>query len=125
MLQDLQNGMNILHLCCSQGYTTHVVELINVASNQYIIKDFLDSVTIVSSPEGNLENPSKQTCTALFFAIKSGHGGFLEIIQLLVKNGCNVNFVDENGMTPLHYASQLGQDDTLEILLNAKANPDI
>jgi len=97
--------MNILHLCCSQGYTTHVVELINVASNQYIIKDFLDSVTIVPSPDNNLENPTNQKCTALFFAIKSGHGGFLEIIQLLVKNGCNVNFVDENGMTPIHYAS--------------------
>ena len=61
----------------------------------------------------------------MFFAIRSGHGGFLEIINLLVKNGCNVNFKDENGMTPLHFASQLGQDDSLEILLNAKANPDV
>ena len=96
--------MNILHVCCSQGYTSHVVELINAASNQFIIKEFLDSVTSIH-PDSNLENPPTKRCTALFFAIRSGHGGFLEIISLLVKNGCDVNFKDENGMTPLHYAS--------------------
>lgn len=63
--------------------------------------------------------------TAIFFAIRSGHGGFLDIINTLVKTGCNVNFQDQDGKTPLHYASELGQDDTLEILLNNKANPDI
>ena len=99
--------------------------MINLAEKHYIVKDFLDSVTKVASPENNLVNPPKTEATALFFAIRSGHGGFLEIIQLLVKNGCNVNFKDELGKTPLHYASELGQDDTLEILLNAKANPDL
>jgi ankyrin repeat protein len=32
----------------------------------------------------------------------------LEIINILLKNGCDVNIKDENGKTPLHYASQLG-----------------
>jgi ankyrin repeat protein len=54
-----------------------------------------------------------------------GHGGFLEIISVLVKNGCSVNFLDEFGKSPIFYASELGQDDTLEILLNAKADPDV
>ena len=36
-----------------------------------------------------------------------------------------MNFQNEFGKTPLHYASELGQDDTLEILLNAKANPNV
>ena len=63
--------------------------------------------------------------SALFYAIRSGHGGFLEIINILVKNGCNVNMKDQDGKTPLHYASELGQDDTLEILLDNKACPDV
>jgi len=54
---------------------------------------------------GNLQG-SKQT--ALFFAIRSGHGGFLEIINLLVRQGCDVNLQDEKGKTALHYASELG-----------------
>ena len=64
-------------------------------------------------------------CTALFYAIRSGHGGFLEIINLLVKHNCSLNVKDHLGKTPLHYASELGQDDTLEILLKAGANPNI
>jgi len=43
----------------------------------------------------------------------------------LVKNGCSVNFLDEFGKSPIFYASELGQDDTLEILLAAKADPNI
>ena len=54
-----------------------------------------------------------------------GHGGFFEIIQLLVKNGCSLNVSDAKGKSPLHYASELGQDDTLEILLNNNADPNI
>lgn len=54
-----------------------------------------------------------------------GHGGFQEIITILVRHKCNINAVDEEGRTPLHYASELGQDDTLEVLLKAGANPDV
>jgi ankyrin repeat protein len=42
-----------------------------------------------------------------------------------VKHGCNVNFLDEFGKSPIFYASELGQDDTLEILLDAKADPNL
>jgi len=44
---------------------------------------------------------------------------------LLVRNGAELDIKDKDGKTPLHYASELGQDDTLEILINHKANPDI
>ena len=43
----------------------------------------------------------------------------------MVKNGCSVNFLDEFGKSPIFYASELGQDDTLDILLAAKADPNI
>jgi len=54
-----------------------------------------------------------------------GHGGFWEIINLLVKNGAGLDLFDADGKSPLHYASELGQDDTLELLIAQKANPNI
>jgi ankyrin repeat protein len=61
----------------------------------------------------------------LFFAVRSAPSGFPEIVSLLVKKGCNVNLVDNKGMSAMHYASELGQDDTLQILINHGANANI
>ena len=36
----------------------------------------------------------KYKCSALFFAIMMGHGGFQEIITLLVKNGADLESID-------------------------------
>ena len=44
---------------------------------------------------------------------------------MLVKNGSSVDFQDDKGKSPYHYASELGQDDTLEVLKKARANPDV
>jgi ankyrin repeat protein len=43
----------------------------------------------------------------------------------LIRNGCNLDIQDQLGKTALHYASELGQDDTLELLLAQGANPNI
>lgn len=114
--------------------------LLSVAEKHFALKDYLDLLTGMDGDarngqkgedtekiENHLKNngQNQEKMTALFYAIRSGHGGFLEIINILVKNGCSVDIQDHLGKTPLHYASELGQDDTLEILLNAKANPDI
>lgn len=39
--------------------------------------------------------------TALHYAALNGHAN---LVKLLLKNGANVNAVDRNNMTPLHYA---------------------
>ena len=64
-----------------------------------------------------------RTWTPLFFAVVSGPNGHPDIVNLLLKNGAQVNLADNKGRTALHYASELGQDDTLEMLLNAGADP--
>ena len=55
--------------------------------------------------------------TPLFFAIRSAPNGFPEIIQLLIKNGCNINLRDKQGYSPMHFAAEQGQDDTLTLLI--------
>ena len=63
--------------------------------------------------------------TPLFYAVSSGPNGHPEIVNLLIKNQVEVNLTDNTGRAALHYASELGQDDTLELLLNNKADPNI
>ena len=63
--------------------------------------------------------------TPLFYAVSSGPNGHPEIVNLLIKNQVQINLTDNTGRSALHYASELGQDDTLEMLLNNKADPNI
>lgn len=107
--------MNILHLCSSQGYIKHVQHVIAVAEKHLAVRDYVDSIT----------TDDKYRCTALFFAIRMGHGGFFEIINILVRSGCGLDILDADGFGALHYASELGQDDTLELMVQFKANVDI
>jgi len=43
----------------------------------------------------------------------------------LLKYGAQVNIRDSTGRSPLHYASELGQDDALEMLLSHGADPNL
>ena len=63
--------------------------------------------------------------TPLFFAVVSGPNGHPDIVNLLLKNQAEVNKTDNKGRTALHYASELGQDDTLEMLLANNADPNV
>ena len=47
------------------------------------------------------------------------------MVSLLLKNSAQVNLTDNKGRTALHYASELGQDETLEMLLVAGADPNV
>jgi len=93
--QDLQSGMNILHLCASQGYTAHVKALLGSINKED--PDYVNSLTCsgefkMSDLKEGEKQEKPQRCSALFFAINCGHGGFAEIITYLVKQQkCNVN----------------------------------
>lgn len=86
-----------------------------MAEKHFSLKDYTDVKT----------TDDKYKCSALFFAIRMGHGGFQEIINILVRAGSSLDVFDADGFSPLHYASELGQDDTLEMLVQHKANVDI
>jgi hypothetical protein len=48
-----------------------------------------------------------------------------EITQLLIKNGADVNLVDDSGRTALDYASRDANTDLMETLLSAGADPNL
>ncbi len=43
--------------------------------------------------------------------------GYTNIVEILLRNGANVNLRVQNGYTPLHHAAENGNDDTIEVLL--------
>jgi len=101
----IQDGRNILHIICASGYTKYAQLLLTAATKKNILLELLDS------------KEEKDEQTPLFFAIRSAPNGFPEIINLLIKSGCNVNLRDKLGRSAVHYACEQGQDDTLQLLI--------
>ncbi|XP_022911204.1 acyl-CoA-binding domain-containing protein 6 [Onthophagus taurus] len=48
--------------------------------------------------------------------------GSLDILQLLLSLGADVNLTDSEGQTPLHYAATCGHDNCIKLLLDYGAN---
>ena len=58
----------------------------------------------------------------LHYAIKKGN---VELAQLLIAKGADVNCKNEDGVTPMHEAASLGRSDVVNILLVNGADPDV
>jgi uncharacterized protein len=58
-------------------------------------------------------------------AITSGPNGHPEIVNILLKAGASPKIVDNDGLSALHLACASGQDDTIELLLAAGADPNV
>ena len=52
-------------------------------------------------------------------------GNEQDIIAAIEKGGMDVGVIDSEGATPLHWVSHRGPKETVELLLNKKANPNI
>ena len=60
---------------------------------------------------------------ALCFAVLEGRPGLLEVKRLVQEEHVDVNYTDENGITPLYVASQNDQMSIVKYLIQeAKAN---
>lgn len=62
--------------------------------------------------------------TPLFSTINNSENGLPEIVEILVKNGANINHKDKYKLTPLHLACYKGQDDNVEYLIKTGTNLD-
>lgn len=94
------HGLTCLHVICAQGFLRHASALIDRAITLQILSEVIDAQA--------KDDDIYRTWTPLFFAVVSGPNGHPEIVNLLLKNHCEVNVVDNKGRSALHYASELG-----------------
>lgn len=51
--------------------------------------------------------------------------GHIELVKFLLESGADLNMVDDDGWTPLHYASRHGNFEIIELLLDLGADINI
>ena len=56
---------------------------------------------------------------------KAAEGGHLELVDLLVKKGCNVDAADKDGKTALHKAAERGHLSVVELLMRLGCKKDV
>jgi ankyrin repeat protein len=88
----------MLHIASSHGHYKYAQKLIEKIKK--INKHEL--LSIIETKD------DKEEQTALFFAIRSAPNGIPEIVDLLLKNKCQMNVLNKEGLAPLHYACELG-----------------
>lgn len=49
----------------------------------------------------------------------------IDLVKFLITNGANINQLDANGTTPLHYASRMGSAEIVKLLCSKGANPNL
>lgn len=94
------DGDSLLSLACSAGY--------------YELAQVLLAMSAQVEDRGQ-----KNDCTPLMEAASAGH---LEIIELLLKHGADVNATSSSGNTPLMYACAGGHVNAVKLLLSSGAN---
>lgn len=92
--------------------------------NKELVKYLLDNETAIDVLNENIINKISKLLFNLdvkniYESIKYGS---LEILNLLMKNGINIEFPNEENETPLIYASKIGSLEIVKLLLNNGAN---
>ena len=126
-----------LHVACQFGKEKCFDELIKAKSDIFA-KDsigrtclhyacFADCVNVVTmildmDPD-MLQCKDAYGRTPLHYAVWNGTNAQSEIINKLIEAKVDVNVVDDENMTPLHFAADAGKGKIIPLLLKAGANP--
>ena len=126
-----------LHLACQFGRERAVEELIK-ANSQILAKDSIgrtclhyaacsDSTNLVTFILG--KEPDLITArdtygrTPLHYAVWNGTSEQVNIVKKLLEAKAEVDALDEEGMTALHFAAEAGKGKIIPLLLKYQANP--
>ena len=77
---------------------------------------------IFESEPSMLYEQDSSGATPLYIACR---GGFYDVVEMMLKFGCDVNAVQHIGCTPLHVASWYGHIPIVSLLLKCGARPEI
>ena len=108
-LKKNKDGLSLVHFLAQEGIKNILIEVIGYLKRKK--NNYLSILNLVDN----------KGWTPLFSAIDSTESGLPDIVELLLKSGCEPNFKDPKGITPLHLAAYKGQDDNVEILIKYKA----
>ncbi|KAK2579995.1 hypothetical protein KPH14_011994 [Odynerus spinipes] len=121
----LENGANInAKIEVREETSLHIaVKKVRVALQQSNISDYekyIEVIEFLIERKADVNAASQHESTPLDYAI--GSGG---IAELLITNGSNIDFQDEDGDTLLHNAAHNGNIEEIEFLTENSANTDI
>ena len=81
---------------------------------------YYELVQVLLAMNANVEDRgSKGDCTPL---MEAASGGFIDIVQLLLQHGANINAQSSSGNTALHYACCSGYDGVVQVLIQHNAD---
>jgi ankyrin repeat protein len=123
-------GFNALIIAAAHGHVEAVRHLLKSGANAEAAAD--TSVTalmfaaasnrvevmkvLVEEGKANLETKHNNGGTAL---LEAATGGAVDSLRYLMEQGANVDFVDDDGVTPLMAVASLGNVEGLELILDA------
>lgn len=138
-----ENGVPLLSLAAQKGYTSIMARLIkegcsvNITDKQSFTPlmhaAMANQPAAVSALLKANADPNVRTTDAAGFTLAdqdalmliSYKGDFPEIARLLINGGANVNKPNKGGGTPLRTASWFGRNETVKLLLKAKAEVNV
>lgn len=94
--------------------------LVEAVYNQYPLSEIRRLLHAGADPDALFQDPSDPShCSLLHLAVTHKR---VDILELLIAWGANVESTDEDGRTPLHRAAKAAQIDAMHALIDANAN---
>lgn len=113
---------SLLLLAASKGDVVKIYSLlkygVDVNTRKDVTAHFAEALGNVFTYTENAYTPS-YSLTPLHFAALNGH---VNVVELLIRNGADVNAKDDSGLTPLHLASGGGYEEIVKLLSNSRAD---
>jgi len=107
-----QAGLDLKHIlndqCFKQSVLFEACALKDEEKSLRLCKFFLQQGVLATTADDLKQIP-------LYYAVREGHR---QVVELLVKEGSNVNHVDTYGQTPIFYCIREGDIQTTQLLVS-------